>query len=302
MKVDDVIQCAASALSDDYITNKTISSGNCALPNRDIIIEVLNDIKKVIFPGYFGAEYGIASSAEYYAGHLLTKIYLDLTPQIEIALALDSKEEKTELHAHAEDICQKLIASIPEIRHLLICDVEAGYHGDPAAKSKDEIIVSYPGLLAIFVYRVAHVLYKENVPMIPRIMTEYAHSETGIDINSGAEIGEYFFIDHGTGVVIGETTTIGNNVKLYQGVTLGALSTRSGQDLAGIKRHPTIGDNVTIYANSTVLGGETVIGNGVIIGGNAFVTKSIPDYTKVIVKSPEMIFKLPTDHKEKWEI
>ena len=302
MKVDDVIQCAASALSDDYIHNKTISSGNCKLPSRETIIEVLNDIKKVIFPGYFGAEFGIASSAEYYAGRLLTKIYLELTPEIETALALESQNQTTDLHARAEDICQKLIASIPEIRHLLICDVEAGYQGDPAAKSKDEIIVSYPGLLAIFVYRVAHILYKENVPMIPRIMTEYAHSKTGIDINSGAEIGEYFFIDHGTGVVIGETTVIGNNVKLYQGVTLGALSTRSGQDLAGVKRHPTIGDHVTIYANSTVLGGETVIGTGSIIGGNAFITKSIPEHTKVIVKSPEMIFKLPTNQLEKWEI
>lgn len=302
MKVDDVIQCAASALSDDYINNKTISSGNTKLPDRDIIIGVLNDIKRVIFPGYFGAEFGIASSAEYYAGRLLTKIYLELTPEIETALALESNEEKIILRTRAEDICQKLIASIPEIRHLLICDVEAGYNGDPAAKSKDEIIVSYPGLLAIFVYRVAHVLYKEHVPMIPRIMTEYAHSKTGIDINSGAEIGEYFFIDHGTGVVIGETTVIGNNVKLYQGVTLGALSTRSGQELSGVKRHPTIGDHVTIYANSTVLGGETVIGNGVIIGGNAFITQSIPDHTKVIVKSPEMIFKLPTKNSEKWEI
>ena len=302
MKVDDVIQCAASALADDYINNKTISSGNCKLPNRDTIISVLNDIKKVIFPGYFGAEFGISSSAEYYAGRLLTKIYLELTPEIETALAIESDDKKENLRARAEDICQKMITSIPEIRHLLICDVEAGYQGDPAAKSKDEIIVSYPGLLAIFVYRVAHVLYKENVPMIPRIMTEYAHSKTGIDINSGAEIGEYFFIDHGTGVVIGETTVIGNNVKLYQGVTLGALSTRSGQDLAGVKRHPTIGDHVTIYANSTVLGGETVIGNGSIIGGNAFITKSIPEHTKVIVKSPEMIFKLPTNQSEKWEI
>ena len=162
--------------------------------------------------------------------------------------------------------------------------MEAGFNGDPAAKSKAEIIVSYPGLFAIFVYRIAHVLYLENVPLIPRIMTEYAHSKTGIDINAGAVIGEYFFIDHGTGVVIGETTVIGNNVKLYQGVTLGALSTRSGQELAGVKRHPTIGDHVTIYANSTVLGGETVIGNGVIIGGSCFITKSVPDNTKVSMK------------------
>jgi serine O-acetyltransferase len=204
--------------------------------------------------------------------------------------------------ARAEEVCVNLISALPEIRRLMMCDVEAGFNGDPAAKSRAEIIVSYPGVLAIFVYRVAHILYKENVPLIPRIMTEYAHGTTGIDINSGAEIGEYFFIDHGTGVVIGETTVIGNHVKLYQGVTLGALSTRSGQELSGVKRHPTICDNVTIYANSTVLGGETVIGNGVIVGGNAFITKSIPDYTKIIVKSPEMIFKNPRISAGKWEI
>lgn len=304
MNIDEIIKSSAKTLSVNRQASEAFRCvDSCVLPNREIIIQVLTDIKKAIFPGYFDGETLTDASAEYYEGYLLMEIYRKLKPQIEIALRLPTSDvEFEDAEDRAEEVCAKLISELPEIRRLLMCDVEAGFNGDPAAKSRAEIIVSYPGLLAIFVYRVAHVLYKENVPLIPRIMTEYAHGRTGIDINSGATIGEYFFIDHGTGVVIGETTVIGNHVKLYQGVTLGALSTRSGQELAGVKRHPTICDNVTIYANSTVLGGETVIGNGVIIGGNAFITKSIPDYTKIIVKSPEMIFKNPRISSGKWEI
>lgn len=302
MNMDTVIGRAARRLAEDYERGElAVPTETCKLPARDAIIEILNKIKRVIFPGYFGEEILSENNAEYYAGHLLTEIHRRLKEQITIAFRM-KKETEDCAATLAQSACDELISEIPEIRRLLLLDVEAGYNGDPAAGSKDDIIVSYPGLLAIFIYRIAHVLYKRSVPMIPRIMTEYAHSRTGIDINAGAVIGEYFFIDHGTGVVIGETTVIGNNVKLYQGVTLGALSTRSGQDLAGVKRHPTIGDNVTIYANSTVLGGETVIGDGVIIGGNAFITKSVPDHTKIIVKSPEMIFKNPTNPKTKWEI
>ncbi len=304
MNIDEIIKSSAKMLSINRCAcDALISADSCTLPNREMIIQTLEDIKKAIFPGYFDGETLNDSSAEYYEGYLLTEIYRKLKPQIEIALRLPISDVAfDQAEARAEEVCAKLISELPEIRRLLMCDVEAGFNGDPAAKSRAEIIVSYPGLLAIFVYRIAHILYLENIPLIPRIMTEYAHGRTGIDINSGAVIGEYFFIDHGTGVVIGETTVIGNNVKLYQGVTLGALSTRSGQELAGVKRHPTICDNVTIYANSTVLGGETVIGNGVIIGGNAFITKSIPDYTKIIVKSPEMIFKNPRISAGKWEI
>ena len=304
MSIDEIIKSAAKDLSVNRCACEAIRSvDSCTLPNREVIIQVLSDLKKAIFPGYFDGETLTDVSAEYYEGYLLTEIYRKLKPQIEIALKMPTSDIACDqAETRAEEVCKKLISALPEIRRLLMCDVEAGFNGDPAAKSRAEIIVSYPGLLAIFVYRIAHILYKESIPLIPRIMTEYAHGKTGIDINSGAEIGEYFFIDHGTGVVIGETTVIGNNVKLYQGVTLGALSTRSGQDLAGVKRHPTIGDHVTIYANSTVLGGETVIGNGVIIGGNAFITKSIPDYTKIIVKSPEMIFKNPRISAGKWEI
>ncbi len=300
--MNNIIKQAAKLLSESYDTcNIDGSVKTCKLPSRDTIIDILRKIKRVIFPGYFGSEMLSGETAEYFAGHLLNEIHQGLAEQIAIAFRMysETKDDSEEL---AQKASEALITAIPEIRRLLLCDVEAGFNGDPAAKSRSEIIVSYPGLLAIFVYRVAHILYEKNVPMIPRIMTEYAHSKTGIDINAGATIGEYFFIDHGTGVVVGETTVIGNYVKLYQGVTLGALSTRSGQELAGVKRHPTIGDNVTIYANSTVLGGETVIGNGVIIGGNAFITKSVPDHTKIIVKSPEMIFKNPKVQPETWEI
>lgn len=304
MNIDEIIKRAASTLSVNRFAGEYAPcSEEYSLPNREVIIQVLEDIKKAIFPGYFDGERLTDASAAYYEGYLLTEIYRKLKPQIEIALRFPSSGiPKEKADSRADEVCGKLISELPEIRRLLMNDVEAGFHGDPAAKSRAEIIVSYPGLLAIFIYRIAHILYVENIPLIPRIMTEYAHGKTGIDINSGAVIGEYFFIDHGTGVVIGETTVIGNHVKLYQGVTLGALSTRSGQELSGVKRHPTIGDNVTIYANSTVLGGETTIGNGVIIGGNAFITKSIPDYTKIVVKSPEMIFKNPRISSGKWEI
>lgn len=305
MTLDSIIKSAASALAADYHSAEVSASDeNGRLPSRDAITKILKDIQRVIFPGYFRNENVISDSEEYFAGNMLTEIYKELKPQLEIAVRYRNTETEYDASERADEICRTLISKIPEIRRLLLRDVDAGYNGDPAAKSKAEIIVSYPGLFAIFVYRVAHILYLENVPLIPRIMTEYAHSKTGIDINAGAVIGEYFFIDHGTGVVVGETTHIGNNVKLYQGVTLGALSTRSGQELSGVKRHPTIGDNVTIYANATVLGGETVIGNGVIIGGSCFITKSVPDNTKVSMKSPEMLFKggAPTNPSGKWEI
>ena len=174
---------------------------------------------------------------------------------------------------------------------MILKDVDAEFNGDPAAKDHQDIILSYPGIFTIFVYRYAHVLYELNVPYIPRIMTEYAHGLTGIDINPGATIGEYFCLDHGTGIVIGETTTIGDHVKIYQGVTLGALSTRKGQLLSGVKRHPTIENNVVIYANTTILGGETVIGENSVVAGNSFVTTSIPANTKVASMQPELEIK-----------
>ena len=190
-----------------------------------------------------------------------------------------------------ENICDEFINELPNLQEMLLKDVTANFEGDPAATSKSEIILSYPGFYAIFVYRIAHELYKRNVPFVPRMMTEYAHGKTGIDINPGADIGEYFFIDHGTGIVIGETTKIGKNVKIYQGVTLGALSPRKGQSLSGVKRHPTVEDNVTIYANTTVLGGDTVIGENSVIGGNSFITNSVEKNSYVSIKAPELIIR-----------
>lgn len=261
------------------------------LPNRDMVIDILKELQSVIFPGYFGTDSSAGIFPDYYAGYRLNDLYDRLEEQIEIALLYQREEENAK--ERANEITEKFFESLPDIQQMLLKDVQAGFNGDPAAKSKEEIIFSYPGFFAIYVYRLAHVLYLERVPFIPRIMTEYAHGKTGIDINPGASIGEYFFIDHGTGVVIGETTEIGRNVKLYQGVTLGALSTRQGQQLANVKRHPTIRDNVTIYSNSSVLGGETVIGENTIIGGNTFITESIPANTKVSAKSPELVIKKP---------
>ena len=265
------------------------------LPNRGAIIGVIKDLRRVMFPGYFGTENITDTAPEYFIGNTLTEVYEVLKEQIETALMYKNEENKSaeELSVQAMEICEYFFGRLAHIQRLLLKDVQACFDGDPAAKSKEEIIFSYPGLFAIYVYRLAHVLYKEEIPFIPRVMSEYAHGRTGIDINPGATIGEYFFIDHGTGVVVGETTEIGNNVKMYQGVTLGALSTRMGQQLANVKRHPTIRDNVTIYSNSTVLGGETVVGENTIIGGNTFITESIPANTKVSAKSPELVIKKP---------
>ena len=283
----------AKGLTENYASEELFmpKSGR-RLPNRSVIIDIVRDLKSIIFPGYFSTDTSATVFPEYYVGHRLNDIYDRLKNQIEIAL-LYHGEEPEEAATHADRTTCGFFEQLPDIQRLLLTDVQAGFDGDPAAKSKEEIIFSYPGLFAIYVYRLAHVLYKEEIPFIPRVMSEYAHGRTGIDINPGATIGEYFFIDHGTGVVVGETTEIGNNVKLYQGVTLGALSTRMGQQLANVKRHPTIRDNVTIYSNSTVLGGETVVGENTIIGGNTFITESIPANTKVSAKSPELVIKKP---------
>ena len=284
---------AAKGLTENYASEELFmpKSGR-RLPNRSVIIDIVRDLKSIVFPGYFSTDTSATVFPEYYVGHRLNDIYDRLKNQIEIAL-LYHGEEPEEAEAHADRTACGFFEQLPEVQRLLLTDVQAGFDGDPAAKSKEEIIFSYPGLFAIYVYRLAHILYKENIPFIPRVMSEYAHGRTGIDINPGATIGEYFFIDHGTGVVIGETTEIGNNVKLYQGVTLGALSTRMGQQLANVKRHPTICDNVTVYSNSTVLGGETVVGESTIIGGNTFITESIPANTKVSAKRPELVIKKP---------
>ena len=284
---DVVANITETCMNEDvYVTDEE----SIHLPNRGTIIGIIKDLRRVVFPGYFGDENISSTMPGYFLGNMLTHIYEEMRTQIEIAFLYDDKgaSSREEITEKARDICERFISRLPYIQKMLLMDVQAGFDGDPAAKSKEDIISSYPGLFAIYVYRIAHELYVQNVPFIPRIMTEYAHGKTGIDINSGANIGRYFFIDHGTGIVIGETTEIGDYVKLYQGVTLGALSTRKGQLLSGKKRHPTIGDHVTIYANSTILGGETVIGCDSIIGGNSFITESVPAHTRVSIKSPEL--------------
>ncbi len=270
--------------------------------SKEMIIEVIDELRRLLFPGFFEKNRVRSEYLRYITGERLEFVEYNLKKQITKALGAQHEccdIAREELEARAEEAVEKFIEKLPSIREYLYTDIQAAYNGDPAAYSTDEIIFSYPGVFAITIYRIAHELWLLNVPMIPRIMTEYAHNITGIDIHPGAVIGKYFFIDHGTGIVIGETTTIGDNVKIYQGVTLGALSTRKGQQLKGVKRHPTIGDNVTIYANATILGGDTVIGSGATISGNTFIVESVSEGMRVSAKTPELQFTLPADSKHR---
>ncbi|MGM9969460.1 MAG: serine O-acetyltransferase EpsC [Anaeroplasma sp.] len=244
-----------------------------------VLEDLINNIKALLFPGHI--EYVVDINS--YLEIKVNTIKCDL---IKLLSSISSIEK---INFDYDEIINNFFNNIPEVDALLETDLNAIYSGDPAAKSKAEIILCYPGMYAIFVYRIAHILYKSNIPILPRALTELAHSKTGIDIHPGAEIGSYFFIDHGTGIVIGETSVIGNNVKIYQGVTIGALSLSSGRNLNGVKRHPTIKDNVTIYAGASVLGGESIIGNNVTIGSNAFITSSVED--DMIVTITEQIKK-----------
>lgn len=262
------------------------------LPLRDRILEILELLMEVIFPGYTGARDVTSSNINFVVGDILCQIQNQLAEQVERALLHQCRLKKSDCagcHIMAQDVTEHLLVQIPRIRKLLKKDIQAAFDGDPAASSLEEIVLSYPGLKAITTYRIAHELYLKNVPLIPRIMTEHAHHETGIDINPGAKIGERFFIDHGTGIVIGETTIIGDNVKIYQGVTLGALAPAKGQSLRGVKRHPTIEDDVTIYAAATILGNVT-IGKGAIIGGNVWIKDSVPPGVTVSMARPELIY------------
>lgn len=258
-------------------------------PDKDAIIDIIAKLLRIVYPGYSRDKAYRIYNAKHNLSMLIEDVMYNLSKQI--ALVLQSTMEASAAKDKAQETTLTFLGKIPQIRSVVQTDVEAAYDGDPAATSIDEIIFCYPGLYAITVNRLAHELYRLEVPLIPRIMTEHAHSLTGIDIHPGATIGEYFFIDHGTGIVIGETTVIGQRVKIYQGVTLGGLSTRGGQTLRGVKRHPTIEDNVTIYANASILGGDTVIGRESVIGANAFITHSIPECTTVSIKSQELQFK-----------
>lgn len=268
-------------------------------PNKEVIIEIVDKLRNIIFPGYFkNGTYRIYTVRNNMT-MLLEDVLYNLIKQISIVLRYVPEYEKAhenEISAEAERLALKFLGTIPKIREYVDTDVQAAFDGDPAAFNKDEIIFSYPGLFAVMVNRIAHELYLLNIPLIPRIMTEYSHSVTGIDIHPGAQIGKYFFIDHGTGIVIGETTVIGDNVKIYQGVTLGALSTRGGQKLKSKKRHSTIEDNVTIYSGASILGGETVVGKNVVVGGNAFITKSVPEGARVSIKNQELRYNYDASH------
>ena len=258
-------------------------------PDKDVVIDMIGKLLRIVYPGSSRDKSYRIYNARHNLSMLIEDVMYNLNKQITVVLRASLPEEEAE--DKAQELSLEFFRAIPAVRAVSQTDVEAFYEGDPAAFSVDEIIFCYPGLFAITVYRLAHVLYALGVPMLPRIMTEHAHSVTGIDINPVATIGNYFFIDHGTGIVIGETTVIGDHVKIYQGVTLGALTTRGGQSLRGKKRHPTIEDNVTIYAGASILGGGTVIGRDSVIGSNVFITHSIPACTTVSVKSQELQFK-----------
>ena len=290
--IDASIARLTDALLSDYQQGRAIDRIEIfSQPDREVIISLIGKIKRLIFPGYFRDPNYKVYSMQHSLAVLMEDVAFHLGRQITIALRLgekvDDDRHKT-LIDQSNELTVAFLERLPEVRALLQTDLEAFFDGDPAATSLDEIIIAYPGLFAIMVNRVAHVLFQLGVPLIPRIMTEHAHSRTGIDIHPGATIGRYFFIDHGTGIVIGETTVIGDYVKIYQGVTLGALSTRGGQSLRGKRRHPTIEDRVTIYSGASVLGGDTVIGHDAVIGGNAFITSSIAPGTRVSVKSQEL--------------
>ena len=264
--------------------------GESSLPDEKVIIRILRQIRAVIYPGYFGKSSVSRNGAEYYVGEQVMEVHEALSGEIFKALQGCHENQGIEdCHEKAEEFSLSLLETIPEIREKLAMDVQAAYDGDPAASSLDEVIFSYPGVFAVTIYRIAHELDQLRIPIIPRMMSEYVHRETGIDIHPGAEIGDSFFIDHGTGVVIGETTEIGNNVKIYQGVTLGALSFKGGAgDMRHRKRHPTVGDNVVIYAGATILGGKTVIGHDSVIGGNVWIIDSLPPRTKVMIEIPKL--------------
>jgi serine O-acetyltransferase len=267
------------------------------LPSREAVEEIVVDLLNVVFPGYYEKFEISREDVSLYIWERIVAVYHNLSREIAKSLkSIALMEQKTddELTAIAVEKTLAFLLRLPYIRQKLTGDVAAAYDGDPAAKSFDEIILCYPGLVAIAVYRIAHELYLPEIPLIPRIMAEFAHGKTGIDIHPGATIGDNFFIDHGTGVVIGETSTIGNAVRIYQGVTLGALSFKKDKDgrvMKGGKRHPTIEDNVVIYAGATILGGETVVGKNSIIGGNVWLLESVPPNTTITHQSPKLIYK-----------
>ena len=272
---------------EDYRNGRSIDRMDpFAHPDKAVVIDMIGKLMRIVYPGFSRDKNYRIYNTHHNLSMLIEDVMYNLVKQMTMVFRAELPEAQAQ--EKAERISLEFFRSIPAVRAVIQTDVEAFYEGDPAAYSTDEIVYCYPGMFAITVYRLAHVLYTMGVPLLPRIMTEHAHSVTGIDINPGATIGKYFFIDHGTGIVVGETTVIGDHVKVYQGVTLGALTTRGGQSLRGKRRHPTIEDNVTIYAGASILGGATVIGRDSVIGSNVFITSSIPPCTTVSVKSQEL--------------
>jgi len=277
--------------------------GHCPLPSTDVVIEIAQDLKEIMFPGYRRRQNLHAGNLMYHIGDLIDGLHDKLTQQFARALRHEhnskfriqcGSSDEIDFEALGQTKAIQFLETLPSIRAILALDVQAAYDGDPAAGSLDEIIFSYPGIEAVTIQRLAHEMYRLEVPIIPRMLTEWAHSRTGIDIHPGANIGPSFFIDHGTGVVIGETCDIAAHVKLYQGVTLGALSFPKDEDgkiIRGKKRHPTIEEGVVIYANATILGGDTVIGAGSVIGASVSLNKSVPPHTIVTIEKPSLRFR-----------
>jgi serine O-acetyltransferase len=291
---EDFSNLVAAIVASDLAEPRTRHIDAGSLPSRDAVIDLVKKLRELLFPGYFGKQNLSTRTLEYYVGELLGDIRTRLFEQVQNVLRHQAARHGSpaqDFEQAAEDIVHAFLEAIPRLRAILATDVQAAFDGDPAAVDTDEVIFSYPGIFALTVHRIAHELNHLGVPLIPRIMSEYAHALTGIDIHPGATIGAYFFIDHGTGVVIGETTVIGEYVKIYQGVTLGALSTRGGQSLKGVKRHPTLKDRVTVYSGASILGGETVIWEEAVISSNVFVTQTVPPQTRVTVKNPELQYR-----------
>ncbi|MDO4407700.1 MAG: serine acetyltransferase [Eubacteriales bacterium] len=287
---------------DDYRNGRDIDNMNVFnQPDSAVVVDLVYKLLKILFPGYYREKAFRSYSYDSRIAVVIEDVIYNLKKQIVIALPFREEYAETpyeELSEKAEELTIEFLARIPRIRALVNTDMQASFEGDPAAFNKAEIVLCYPGLLASTINRLAHELFLLGVPLIPRMMTEHAHSKTGIDIHPGATIGEYFFMDHGTGIVVGETSIIGKHVKIYQGVTIGALSTRGGQRLRGAKRHPTIEDNVTIYAGASILGGETTIGEGSVIGSNVFITSSVKPGSRISVKTQELIIHNKTDDLE----
>jgi len=291
-KIENLVGKIANTYKGDSGIN-FIDASN--LPLRDKILQILDLLFEVLFPGYTGKRTVTKSNINFIVGDILCQIAAELTEQAERAYQYQCRIGKCngcDCRTMAENVTHHLLTRIPKIRDRLKGDVKAAFDGDPAAKSYEEIVISYPCIIAIATYRLAHELYLKQVPLIPRIMSECAHAQTGIDIHPGARIGKNFFIDHGTGVVIGETTIIGDNVKIYQGATLGALSfpkDERGRIIKGGKRHPTIEDNVTIYAEATILG-DVTIGKNSVIGGNVWIKESVPPGVTVSTAHPDLVY------------